>query len=283
MTIEIKTPTFPESIQDGTIASWHKKQGEYVERDEHVVDIETDKVVLEVVAPASGVLSQVIKQEGDVVKSGEKLAVITEGVGSAKPATIKSETSSSKKLDAVVTGPAARKLARENNIDLEKIAGSGKHGLVTKEDVSSVGKSTESKSKPMNLSALNIPQGERIEKRVPMTRLRKRIAERLLDASQNTAMLTTFNEANMDAVMRLRKKFGEQFEKSHDGTRLGFMSFFVKACVEALKRYPSVNASIDGDDVVYHGYQDIGVAVSTDRRQAARTAGASSARPGQAL
>jgi len=269
MTIDIKTPTFPESIQDGTIATWHKKQGEYVERDEHVVDIETDKVVLEVVAPASGVLSQVIKQEGDVVKSGEKLAVITEGAAeksvTTKPVAIKSETPATKKTDAVVAGPAARKLARESNVDLEKIPGSGKHGLVTKEDVVDAGKSTAEKPKPISASVLNIPPGERIEKRVPMTRLRKRIAERLLDASQNTAMLTTFNEVNMDAVMRLRKKFGEQFEKSHDGTRLGFMSFFVKAAVEALKRYPSVNASIDGDDVVYHGYQDVGVAVSTDK------------------
>jgi 2-oxoglutarate dehydrogenase E2 component (dihydrolipoamide succinyltransferase) len=156
-------------------------------------------------------------------------------------------------VDTVTAGPAARKLARESNVDLEKISGSGKHGVITKEDVVGAGKS------------IHIPQGERIEKRVPMTRLRKRIAERLLDASQNTAMLTTFNEVNMDAVMRLRKKFGEQFEKSHAGTRLGFMSFFVKASVEALKRFPSVNASIDGDDVVYHGYQDIGVAVSTDK------------------
>ncbi|MDO3382083.1 2-oxoglutarate dehydrogenase complex dihydrolipoyllysine-residue succinyltransferase [Gilvimarinus algae] len=287
MSTDIKAPTFPESVQDGTVATWHKQPGEACSRDELIVDIETDKVVLEVVAPADGTLSEIIKGEGDTVLSNEVIAKFEEGAaGSAKSdskpaadegkaedksAETKSEDSgeSSDKL----LSPAARKMADENNIDPASVAGTGKDGRVTKEDVLNHLKSSESKpaDKPAQSSSqaaaapAPMAAGERVEKRVPMTRLRKRIAERLLEATSTTAMLTTFNEVNMGPVMELRKQYKDQFEKVHNGTRLGFMGFFVKAATEALKRFPAVNASLDGDDVVYHGYQDIGVAVSTDK------------------
>jgi 2-oxoglutarate dehydrogenase E2 component (dihydrolipoamide succinyltransferase) len=269
MSIEIKTPVFPESIQDGTVATWYKQVGEAVARDEQLVDIETDKVVIEVVAPAAGVLESVLKPEGETVLSGELLGILQEGaVADSKHGAGRSErdkTVEQKKAETVTktttktsAGPAARKAAREAGVDLGKVNGSGDKGRITKADVQAA-----------TLTTPAIPEsgdiGARPEKRVPMTRLRKRIAERLVEASQTTAMLTTFNEANMAAVIRLRKKFGEQFENSHHGVRLGFMSFFVKACVEALRRFPAVNASLDGGDIVYHGYQDIGVAVSTDK------------------
>lgn len=276
MTIEIKAPQFPESIADGSIATWHKKAGEPVKRDELIVDIETDKVVMEVVAPADGYIETIIKNEGDVVLSQETIATFAEGaVASGQPAgSVASEpVKAVTKAEEPILSPAARKIASENNIDLGALAGTGKDGRVTKEDVIKAVEqrravpSQSSQQTSVTVSALvaEAVQSGRVEKRVPMTRMRARIAERLLEASQGTAMLTTFNEVNMQPVMELRNKYKDLFEKTHNGTRLGFMSFFVRAAVEALKRYPSVNASIDGNDIVYHGYQDIGVAVSTDK------------------
>jgi len=285
MTIEIKAPTFPESVQDGTIATWYKKAGEAVARDELIVDIETDKVVLEVVAPANGQLTEIRKDEGSIILSNEVIAIITEGAGgtvSAAPASdAKADASPASGSGEAIASPSAKKLAAENNIDLATVSGSGKDGRITKEDVVSAIKTPAAVAPPsaspaatssassVKDSAATIPgellTGERIEKRVPLTRLRNRIAERLLDVSQNTAMLTTFNEVNMAPIMALRAKYKSDFEKMHNGTRLGFMGFFVKAAVEALKRFPVVNASLDGSDTVYHGYQDIGVAVSSDK------------------
>lgn len=274
--VEIKTPTFPESVQDGTIASWHKAAGEAVSRDELIVEIETDKVVLEVVAPADGVMGDIIKVEGDVVLSGELIAHVLEGA-SADAAAATTESVETPTTTDVVASPSARKLAAEKGLDLSAIKATGKGGLITREDVEGAShiqaapvapaaapKPTPAAKAPVAAPAL-ANAGGRIEKRVPMTRLRKLIAQRLLQATSSTAMLTTFNEVNMEPVMTLRKKYKDQFEKAHNGTRLGFMGFFVKAAVEALKRYPAVNASIDGDDVVYHGYQDISVAVSTEK------------------
>lgn len=271
MTIEIKAPTFPESVQDGTIATWHKKPGEAVARDELIVDIETDKVVLEVVAPADGSIGEVLKGEGDTVNSNEVIAIFVEGAGAAAAPAAPAAKAEEKPAAAgeKLVNPAARKLASENNVDAAAVAGTGRDGRVTKEDVANHLKSAPAPTKaaapaapaPAPIEAV----GDRVEKRVPMTRLRKRIAERLLEASNTTAMLTTFNEVNMKPVMDLRAKYKDQFEKSHNGTRLGFMGFFVKAAAEALRRFPAVNASIDGNDIVYHGYQDIGVAVSTDK------------------
>lgn len=270
MSIEIKAPTFPESVADGTVATWHKKPGEAVKRDELIVDIETDKVVLEVVAPADGSIAEIIKGEGETVLSNEVIARFVEGAAGAPTAAASAPaaapSASAPAADKPVN-PAARKLAEENNVNTAAVSGSGKDGRVLKEDVASHLKST-SAAKPAAAPApvaVIEAVGDRVEKRVPMTRLRKRIAERLLEASNTTAMLTTFNEVNMGPVMALRAKYKDQFEKTHNGSRLGFMSFFVKAAAEALRRFPSVNASIDNNDVVYHGYQDIGVAVSTDK------------------
>lgn len=279
MAIEIKAPIFPESVADGTVATWHKKPGEAVARDELIVDIETDKVVLEVVAPADGVIGKVLKNEGDTVLSQEVLAIFEEGAaGKAAPA-----AADEKPAAAPAAGPAAaaatddslspavRKLIAENNLDPAKIAGTGKGGRLTKEDVENhlkkpvAAPATAPAAAPAPAAqAIAVAVGERVEKRVPMTRLRAKVAERLLEAKQSTAMLTTFNEVNMAPVMALRKQYAEKFEKVH-GVRLGFMSFFVKAAVEALKRFPAVNASIDGNDIVYHGFYDVGVAVSSDR------------------
>lgn len=280
MSIEIKAPTFPESVADGTVATWHKKPGEAVKRDELIVDIETDKVVLEVVAPADGSIAEIIKGEGETVLSNEVIARFVEGavagtpaagapVSAAAPVTAPAATAAPVVAAAdKLVNPAARKMAEENNVNTAAVSGSGKDGRVTKEDVANHLKSAPAASAPAAASAPVAAieaVGDRVEKRVPMTRLRKRIAERLLEASNTTAMLTTFNEVNMGPVMALRAKYKDQFEKTHNGSRLGFMSFFVKAAAEALRRFPSVNASIDNNDVVYHGYQDIGVAVSTDK------------------
>ena len=268
MSIEIKAPTFPESVADGTVATWHKKPGEAVKRDELLVDIETDKVVLEVVAPADGSIAEIIKGEGDTVLSNEVIAKFVEGaVAASAPAAAapKAEAKPAAATTEKAVNPAARKMAEENNVNTAAVAGSGKDGRVLKEDVAnhlkSAPVSTATTAAPAAIEAV----GDRVEKRVPMTRLRKRIAERLLEASSTTAMLTTFNEVNMKPVMDLRAKYKDQFEKTHNGSRLGFMSFFVKAAAEALRRFPVVNASIDGNDIVYHGFQDIGVAVSTDK------------------
>ena len=279
MSIEIKAPAFPESVADGTVATWYKKVGEPVQRDEVIVDIETDKVVLEVNAPADGSLKEIVKDEGDVVLSNEVLAVFAEGdVSAAKEKNAPTAQPSAETAEAdareQVLSPAARKIVDEQGLDVGQIKGTGKGGRVTKEDAQNAVKQQQSaapkaaaKAAP-DAAAENpdlVMPGERVEKRVPMTRLRTRVAERLLQATQTTAMLTTFNEVNMQPVMDLRNKYKESFEKAHDGVRLGFMSFFVRAATEALKRYPVVNASIDGNDIVYHGYFDVGVAVSSPR------------------
>ncbi|WP_022957106.1 2-oxoglutarate dehydrogenase complex dihydrolipoyllysine-residue succinyltransferase [Perlucidibaca piscinae] len=268
MSLEIKAPVFPESVADGTVATWHKKPGEAVSRDELLVDIETDKVVLEVVAPADGVLSQVLKNEGDTVLSQEVLAIFTAGAGAAAApaaAAPAAAAPAAAPVAAAVAGPAARLAADAAGVALDTVAGTGAGGRVTKADVQAVVASKPAAPAAAAAPApLSLAVGERVEKRVPMTRLRAKVAERLLEAKQSTAMLTTFNEVNMKPVMELRKQYVERFEKVH-GVKLGFMSFFIKAATEALKRFPAVNASIDGNDIVYHGYQDIGVAVSSDR------------------
>ncbi len=273
MTIEIKAPTFPESVQDGSIATWYKQPGEVVSRDDILVDIETDKVVLEVVAPADGSLQEIRKAEGETVLSNEIIAVFAPGTAPAADAGAKETAPAAEaSSEEVIAAPAARKLAAERGIDLAVVTGTGKGGRITKEDVANFEKpaapapvAAKAPAKSVAAPALDLPAGDRVEKRVPMTRMRVRIAERLLEVTSSTAMLTTFNEVNMAPIMALRSQYKEKFEKSHNGTRLGFMGFFVKAAVEALRRFPEVNASIDGNDIVYHGYQDVGVAVSTEK------------------
>ncbi|GAA5186085.1 2-oxoglutarate dehydrogenase complex dihydrolipoyllysine-residue succinyltransferase [Acinetobacter kookii] len=277
MATEIKAPVFPESVADGTIATWHKQPGEAVSRDEVICDIETDKVVLEVVAPADGTIASIIKNEGDTVLSNEVIAQFEEGAvsGAAQTQAVQSEEKVEQAAAQTEAGaapvversqpvqdqaPAVRKALTETGIAASDVAGTGRGGRITKEDVAN----HQAKPAAPVAAPLSVAVGERIEKRVPMTRLRKRVAERLLAATQSTAMLTTFNEVNMKPIMEMRAQYKDAFEKRH-GARLGFMSFFVKAATEALKRYPAVNASIDGDDIVYHGYYDIGVAVSSDR------------------
>ena len=273
MATEIKAPVFPESVADGTVATWHKQPGEAVSRDEVICDIETDKVVLEVVAPADGTIAQIMKGEGDTVLSAEVIATFEEGAvsGAAQTQAVQSEEKVEQAAAQTEAGaapvveraqvadqaPAVRKALTETGINAADVSGSGRGGRITKEDV------TNHQAKPA-AAPLSVAVGERVEKRVPMTRLRKRVAERLLAATQETAMLTTFNEVNMKPIMEMRAQYKDAFEKRH-GARLGFMSFFVKAATEALKRYPAVNASIDGEDIVYHGYYDIGVAVSSER------------------
>jgi 2-oxoglutarate dehydrogenase E2 component (dihydrolipoamide succinyltransferase) len=275
MAIEIKAPTYPESVQEGTIATWHKKAGDTVARDELVVDIETDKVVLEVVASASGTITEVLKNEGDIVLSNEVIARIEEASAEVSiTAAPTVETPQAQQLSdqtEALVNPAAKKLAEERGIILSEVTGSGKGGRITKEDVVNFTPSTAASSSSAVADSQESAEqqimeaGERVERRVAMTRMRSRIAERLLEVTQTTASLTTFNEVDMSAVMGLRKSYQDEFVKTHNGTRLGFMGFFVKASVEALKRFPLVNASIDGTDIIYHGYQDIGVAVSTER------------------
>ena len=270
MSIEIKAPTFPESVADGTIATWHKKPGEAVKRDELIVDIETDKVVLEVVAPADGSIAEIIKGEGETILSNEVIAIFVEGAiaaGAAPAAAPVAAAAPAAASAEKLVNPAARKMADEKNVNTAAVDGTGKGGRVLKEDVANHVKSAPAAAPSASAAPVAALEatGDRVEKRVPMTRLRKRIAERLLEASNTTAMLTTFNEVNMAPIMALRAKYKDQFEKAHGGTRLGFMSFFVKAAAEALRRFPAVNASIDNNDIVYHGYQDIGVAVSTDK------------------
>jgi 2-oxoglutarate dehydrogenase E2 component (dihydrolipoamide succinyltransferase) len=283
MSIEIKAPTLPESVPDGTIATWYKKEGESVSRDELLVDIETDKVVIEVVSPTDGVLKEIIKQPGDTIVSNEAIGSVEAGAAAEKPAqkveqqeapaeTEKADSGQqaapeSSSDDEPMLSPAAKKLIEENKLDAASISGSGKDGRVTKEDVLNKlegGQSSAPQSAAQPTPSVDDRSG-RVEERVPMSRLRAKVAERLLQATQTTAMLTTFNEVNMKPVMDIRSRYKDQFEKTHDGVRLGFMSFFVRACIEALKRFPAVNASIDGNDIVYHGYQDIGVAVSSPR------------------
>ena len=291
--MDIKAPTFPESITEGTVAQWHKQPGEPVRRDDLLADIETDKVVIEVVAPDNGTLTRIIKAEGETVESDEVIGEFAAGEQAAAesaPAAGSDAVDDAANLSADLTGeagasPAARKLALESGLDIDGVVGSGRDGRVTKEDVAkaiaqmpapvaapSDTPPAEHAAAPPVVPTTAAPpisgieaMGERVERRVPMTRLRASVARRLVEAQHNAAMLTTFNEVDMAPIMALRKKYQEQFQKSHNGTRLGFMSFFVRATVEALKRFPAVNASIDGNDIVYHGYYDIGVAVSTDR------------------
>lgn len=269
MTIEIKVPDLPESVADATIATWHKKPGDLVARDEVLVDIETDKVVLEVPAPEAGVLGDILQSEGATVLSRQLIAML-------KPAPVAGEATSEKPVEAVADdaadglSPSVRRMVAEHDIDVTKLTGTGKGGRVTKEDVEAFIKNLGKAPVAALTAAAPVaaapvaPLAGRTEKRVPMTRLRKRIAERLLEAKNTTAMLTTFNEINMAPIMKLRKQYGEIFEKKH-GIKLGFMSFYVKAVVESLKRYPEVNAALDGDDIVYHNYFDVSIAVSTPR------------------
>jgi len=281
--MDINAPVFPESIADGEVAAWHVAVGQWVARDQILVDIETDKVVLEVVAPSAGRLTKILKAVGTVVGSEECLAEFEAGenqLEASAHSVAAGQGADQDQPDANPSmtpsaSPSARKLAEESSIDLTSIAGTGKNGLVNKEDVlqavareQQIGSQNRTSIAPKAPAPVGVDRpasGDRIERRVPMTRLRASIAKRLVEAQQNAAMLTTFNEVDMTAIMLLRKQYKEAFQKAHNGTRLGFMSFFVKACTEALKRFPGVNASIDGADVVYHGYQDVGVAVSSPR------------------
>ncbi|NLU13377.1 MAG: dihydrolipoyllysine-residue succinyltransferase [Gammaproteobacteria bacterium] len=275
MAIEIKAPAFPESVADGTVATWHKQVGDAVKRDELIVDIETDKVVMEVLAEADGVLTEIIANEGDTVLSAQVLGLLdTAAVAAAPaapaaaPATVAAAAPAAPATGDAILSPAARKIAEENALNPAAIQGTGKDGRVTKEDAVAAAANKPAAAAKAAAPAADAPlfaAGDRVEKRVPMTRLRSKVAERLVEAQSSMAMLTTFNEVNMKPIMDLRNKYKDLFEKTHNGVRLGFMSFFVKAAVEALKRQPGVNASIDGKDIVYHGYQDIGVAVSSDR------------------
>jgi len=278
MKIEIKAPAFPESVADGEVSLWHKQEGDFVQRDELLVEIETDKVVMEVVAPEAGRLDRILVDVGNTIESEALLAELTPGEATGSAEASSTPAVAEQAEVAVPMGPAARQLVEEHGLDASAIKGTGKDGRINKEDVlahmadqaPAPAPAPQPASQPAPTPApvasadLQGPTSERIERRVPMTRMRARIAERLLSATQQTAMLTTFNEVDMAPLMRLRSQYKDQFEKTHNGTRLGFMGFFVRACCEALKRYPEVNASIDGNDVVYHGYQDIGVAVSTE-------------------
>ncbi|MDF2178193.1 2-oxoglutarate dehydrogenase complex dihydrolipoyllysine-residue succinyltransferase [Aliiglaciecola sp. CAU 1673] len=270
-TVEIKVPVLPESVADATVATWHVKPGEQVSRDQNLVDIETDKVVLEVVAPADGALEEILAEEGATVSAEQVIAKFKAGAGAAK-AQEKSDSNDSGKEessdDSDALSPSVRRLLAEKGVDPAKIKGTGKNGRITKEDVEKHlkgGDKPAAAPAPATAAAPAVSgMAERTEKRVPMTRLRKTIATRLLEARNSTAMLTTFNEVNMKPIMDLRKQYQDVFEKRH-GIRLGFMSFYVKAVTEALKRFPEVNASIDGDDICYHNYFDISIAVSTPR------------------
>ncbi len=269
MIVEVKVPQLSESVSEATLLDWHKKEGEPVKRDENLIDIETDKVVLELPAPADGVLVKIVKQSKDSVASGDVIAQIDTEAKAAAPAKKEEKAQEKAKPAAAPVMPAAQKIAAEKGLDTSKILGTGRDGRVTKGDVlEAAAKAPAAAPKP----ALQPPPpvdfeqvlAGRPEQRVPMSRLRQRVAERLLQAQSTAAILTTFNEVNMAPVMEMRRKYQERFEKEH-GVRLGFMSFFVKASVHALKRYPVVNASVDGTDIVYHGYFDIGIAVASPR------------------
>ena len=276
MAIEIKAPALPESVPDGTISTWYKNVGDMVKMDELLVDIETDKVVIEVASPINGTLREILKVSGEVIVSNEIIGRVEQGSLNEKNSTevtesVVTETTTEKTHEfksSQVVSPAAKKLIEENRLASESIIGSGKDGRITKEDVLNYieASSENGKSQPeMPAVSTAKPAKGRIEERVPMSRLRAKVAERLLQATQTTAMLTTFNEVNMEAIIDIRTRYKEEFGRAHSGTKLGFMSFFVRACTEALKRFPAVNASIDGTDIIYHGYQDIGIAVSSPR------------------
>ncbi|HWG66759.1 MAG TPA: 2-oxoglutarate dehydrogenase complex dihydrolipoyllysine-residue succinyltransferase [Rhodanobacteraceae bacterium] len=281
MSIEVKVPVLPESVSDATIATWHKKPGDAVKRDENLVDLETDKVVLEVPAPADGVLKEIRHDTGDTVNSQDVIGILEEGAVAevpkaaakeqptaapakpepAQPAPAKSAPTAAGSNEGL--SPAGRRMAAEENIDTTQVSGTGRGGRVTKEDLVNFSRGDKPVAAPAPAARAATP-GPRPEERVPMTRMRARIAERLMQSKNSIAMLTSFNEVNLSKVVAMRKQVGEQFEKTH-GIKLGFMSFFVKAASEALKRHPVVNASVDSNDIIYHGYQDISIAVSTDR------------------
>ena len=272
MSIEVKVPILPESVADAIVATWHKKVGDAVSIDDNLVDIETEKVVLEVPSTVDGVIKQILVEEGATVGEQDVIAIIEEGAAAPAPTPTPSDSAESASSetndngdDANKLSPAVRKMLAENNIEASTIKGTGKNGRLLKEDVQNAIASKPASAKSTSSEPVKAPQaGERNERRVPMTRLRSTIARRLKEAQDTQAMLTTFNDVNMQAVMDLRKQYKELFEKKH-GTRLGFMSFFVKAVIEALKRFPAVNASIDGNDIVYHDFYDIGIAASSPR------------------
>jgi 2-oxoglutarate dehydrogenase E2 component (dihydrolipoamide succinyltransferase) len=280
MSIEIKVPPLPESVTDATLVAWHKKPGESVARDENLVDLETDKVVLEVPAPASGTLAKILVQDGATVTAGDVLAVLEEGevAAAAAPSAAESPPSAEKAVEvaepdsgvAPRLSPAVRRLLEEHDLDATIVPPSGKDGRITKSDVLAYLQSHNDENvapgdpEPVVESELFATGPSRSEQRVPMTRLRARIAERMVEAQQTAAMLTTFNEVDLTKVISLRKRYRDDFEKEH-GVKLGFMSFFAKAAVEALKKFPAVNASVEGNDIIYHDYVDIGVAVSSER------------------
>ena len=276
MTIEIKVPQLPESVTDATLVSWHKKPGDTVSRDENLVDLETDKVVLEVPAPASGILAEIKVEDGATVIAGDLLALLEEGEGAvaaapvAEAGAVASVEATAEPASRAKLSPAVRRLLDEHDLDATIVIGSGKDGRITKSDVMDYLKSHDDENVTPGDPAPELEAGEisaepsRSEQRVAMTRLRARIAERMVEAQHTAAMLTTFNEVDLTKVMSLRKRYKESFEKEH-GVRLGYMSFFAKAAVEALKKFPAVNASIEGNDVIYHDYVDIGVAVSSER------------------
>jgi len=275
MLIEVKVPQLSESVSEATLMAWNKKEGEAVSRDENLIDIETDKVVLETPAPSDGVLVKIFKQDGDTVTSGEVLAQIdTEAEGTAKPAAEKTPqpaaaaapaaAATPARESAATASPAARKILEEKGVSEDAVEGTGRGGRVTKQDAQAASTPTQTSKTETPARATEQDAAHRSEERVPMTRLRARIAERLLQSKNENAILTTFNEVNLGPVIEMRKKYGERFEKTH-GVRLGFMGFFVKAVVAALKKFPIINASVDGNDIVYHGYIDVGIAVGTPR------------------
>ena len=271
MKIEIKAPTLPESVPDGTIATWHKGVGETIKRDELLVDIETDKVVIEVVAPCDGTLEKITRNIGETIVSDELIGSLSNELASTSKPTQEQVAQTPSELPAEsdpILSPAAKKLIQENEIAADSVAGTGKGGRITKEDVVNHLANLptiepDSATGPVDHLALD--SGNRVEERVPMSRLRSTVAKRLLQATQTTAMLTTFNEVNMAPIIEIRSRYREVFQATHEGVKLGFMSFFVRASVEALKRYPAVNASLDGNDMVYHGYQDVSVAIGSPR------------------
>ena len=281
MSIEIKVPPLPESVSDATLVAWHKSVGDSVARDENLVDLETDKVVLEVPAPASGTLAKIVVEDGATVVAGDVLAILEEGEGVAEQApadegkpdekqkAAKLAPRPAEKKGPVKTSPAVRRLLEEHDLDATMVSGTGKDGRITKADVMAFlkeegGSEVTSGEEPEVTEQVVVSGPVREEKRVPMTRLRARIAERLIEAQHTAAMLTTFNEVDLTEVIALRKRYRDEFEKKH-GVRLGFMSFFAKAAVESLQKFPVVNASVEGNDIVYHNYFDLGIAVSSER------------------
>ncbi|HEX5961095.1 MAG TPA: 2-oxoglutarate dehydrogenase complex dihydrolipoyllysine-residue succinyltransferase [Rhodanobacteraceae bacterium] len=284
MSIEVRVPVLPESVSDATIATWHKQPGDAVKRDENLVDLETDKVVLEVPAPSDGVLKEIRHQAGDTVNSQDVIAILEEGAVAEAPKAEPAKPAAPAKAEvpakagpgtgnqgpakaspsAAELSPAGRRVATEENIDASQVPGTGRGGRVTKEDLVNYSKAEKPAAAPAPTSPRVPSPGSRPEERVPMTRMRARIAERLMQSKNSIAMLTSSNEVNLAKVVAMRKQLGEQFQKTH-GIKLGYMSFFVRAASEALKRHPVVNASVDGNDIIYHGYQDISIAVATDR------------------